>query len=219
LFDVLAANSDGTRDSIDRLGDQVATIMVAGHETTASAMFWGLYLLASHPVEQNLLADEAGGFSLASADAADSAMQLTRTRATVDEILRLYPPAFVITRQAIGNDFVAGVPVPAGSLMLIAPWTLHRHRRYWINPDRFDPARFLPGAPLPQRFAYLPFGIGPRTCIGQAFALTELVLVLAMLRRHFNIGLAPHSPVSPVGLTTIQPDRPVPFLLQIRNAG
>ena len=130
--------------------------------------------------------------------------------------MRLYPPAFVITRQAAVDDFVAGIPVSKRSLILIAPWVLHRHRRFWSEPDRFDPERFLPDRPPPPRFAYLPFGTGPRTCIGAPFALTELVLVLAMLVSHFRIALAPHRPVNPVGLTTIQPDRPPPFLLQRR---
>jgi cytochrome P450 len=219
LFDVVAESTDATRDSVERLGDQVATIMVAGHETTASAMFWALYLLASHSAEQERLAAEATVFSLAPEDASETVTQLIATRAVVDEVLRLYPPAFVITRQAIRDDFVAGVPVPARSLVLIAPWTLHRHRRFWTDPDQFDPARFLPGAPEPPRFAYLPFGTGSRTCIGQPFALTELVLVLAMFTRNFSISLAPHQPISPVGLTTIQPDRPLPFVLLPRHAG
>src|SRR5207248_1746069 len=161
--------------------DQVATFIVAGHETTASAMFWACYLLASHPEVQDRIAAEAGGFSLGPDDAADAVPQLTYTRAVVDEVLRLYPPAFVITRQAAVDDFVAGIPIPKRSLVLIAPWVLHRHRRFWSDPDRFDPQRFLPDRPQPQRFAYLPFGTGARTCIGSPFALTELVLVLAML--------------------------------------
>ena len=216
LFDVLAAATADDERPTERLGDQVATFIVAGHETTASAMFWACYLLASHPEVQGRIAAEAAGFSLSPEDAAEAVPQLTYTRAVVDEVLRLYPPAFVITRQAAVDDFVAGIPVPKRSLVLIAPWVLHRHRRFWGEPDRFDPERFLPDRPQPPRFAYLPFGTGPRTCIGAPFALTELVLVLAMLVRHFRIALAPHRPVNPVGLTTIQPDRPPPFLLQRR---
>lgn len=216
MFDVLAAATADDERPLERLGDQVATFIVAGHETTASAMFWGCYLLAAHPKIQERIADEAAGFALGPDDAAEAVPQLTYTRAVVDEVLRLYPPAFVITRQAIADDFVAGIPVPKRSLVLIAPWVLHRHRRFWNDPDRFDPDRFLPGRPQPQRFAYLPFGTGPRTCIGSPFALTELVLVMALLMRSFRIALAPHAPVNPVGLTTIQPDRPPPFLLQPR---
>lgn len=136
----------------------------------------------------------------------------------IDEVLRLYPAAFVIVRQALGDDIAAGVPVAAGSLVLVAPWILHRHRRFWAAPVRFDPSRFLPGAPQPVRFAYMPFGAGPRTCVGAPFALTELVLVLATLVRSFRIELAPHNPVTPVGLVTVQPDIPPPFRLRARSA-
>ena len=216
LFGVLAAAAADDERPIERLGDQVATFIVAGHETTASAMFWACYLLASAPATQERIAAEATKFSLAPDDAAEAVPQLTFTRAVVDEVLRLYPPAFVITRQAVADDFVAGIAVPKGSLVLIAPWVLHRHRRFWSDPDRFDPERFLPERPPPPRFAYLPFGTGPRTCIGAPFALTELVLVLAMLTRSFRIALAPHAPVNPVGLTTIQPDRPPTFQLRPR---
>lgn len=132
-------------------------------------------------------------------------------------MLRLYPPAFVIVRQALGHDSVGGFAVRKGSLVLIAPWILHRHRRFWAAPHRFDPGRFLPGAPAPRRFAYLPFGAGPRVCVGARFALTELILVVATLVRHFHIGLAPHRPVAPVGRVTIQPDAPPPFLLRKRG--
>lgn len=216
LFDVLATAAQDDERPIERLGDQVATFIVAGHETTASAMFWACYLLASHPEVQERIAAEAAGFSLTAGDAAEAVPQLTYTRAVVDEVLRLYPPAFVITRQAVVDDFVTGIPVPKRSLVLIAPWVLHRHRRFWSDPDRFDPERFLPDRPPPTRFAYVPFGSGPRTCIGSPFALTELVLVLAILVRTFRLALAPHDPIHPVGLTTIQPDRPPPFLLQQR---
>ena len=216
MFDVLAAAAEDDERPLERLGDQVATFIVAGHETTASAMFWACYLLASEPEAQDRIAAEAAWFALGPDDAAEAVPQLTYTRAVVDEVLRLYPPAFVITRQAVADDFVGGIPVPKRSLVLIAPWVLHRHRRSWSEPDRFDPDRFLPGRPQPPRFAYLPFGTGPRTCIGSPFALTELVLVLALLMRHFRIALAPHAPVNPVGLTTIQPDRPPPFILQRR---
>lgn len=216
MFDVLAAAAQDDERPIERLGDQVATFIVAGHETTASAMFWACYLLAAHPEVQERIAAETAGFSLSVEDAAETVPQLTYTRAVVDEVLRLYPPAFVITRQALVNDFVGDIPVPRRSLILIAPWVIHRHRRFWSDPDRFDPERFLPDRPAPSRFAYLPFGTGPRTCIGSPFALTELVLVLAILVRTFRIALAPHDAVNPVGLTTIQPDRPPPFMLQRR---
>src|SRR5215467_6507299 len=217
LFDILAADDPGCGAAAERLGDQLATIVVAGHETTAAAMFWTMYLLAQHPDEQEKVAAEAASFSLSPDDAAETLPLLTRTRAVVDESLRLYPPAFVIVRQAIENDLADNVPVKKGSLVLIAPWVLHRHRRFWSAPERFEPARFLPGAPQPSRFVYMPFGAGPRTCIGSPFALTELVLVVARLVRGFRVGLASDRRVTPVGLVTIQPDSPPVFRLTPRG--
>ena len=220
LFDILAAADPETPPAVaaERLGDQIATIVVAGHETTAAALFWTLYLLARHPGEQERLAAEIAPLGLTPDNAADLLPELVRTRAVVDESLRLYPPAFVIVRQALHDDEAGGVPVPKGSLVLIAPWIMHRHRRFWRAPDRFDPSRFMPDAQPPPRFAYIPFGAGPRICVGSPFALTELVLVVASLVRAFRIALPPHRPVTPVGLITLQPDVPPPFRLRPRAA-
>ena len=168
--------------------------------------------------EQERLAAEITPLGLRPDNAADLLPELIHTRAVVDEALRLYPPAFVIVRQVLDDDEAGGVPVPKGSLVLIAPWIMHRHRRFWRAPERFDPSRFLPSAPPPPRFAYMPFGAGPRICVGSPFALTELVLVVAGLVREFRIGLAPHRTVMPVGLVTLQPDVPPPFRLTPRAA-
>ncbi|MBV9583787.1 MAG: cytochrome P450 [Alphaproteobacteria bacterium] len=221
LFEMLAgANSDGSPGLRgEQLGDQIATIVVAGHETTAAALFWILYLLAKHPDEQERLANEVMPLGLTPANAAELLPQLVRTRAVVDEALRLYPPAFVIVRQAIDDDEADGIPVRNRSLVLIAPWVMHRHHRFWKAPDRFDPSRFMPDAPPPPRFAYMPFGAGPRICVGQPFALTELVLVVATLLRAFRIELASRRMVHAVGLVTLQPDFPPPFRLTARAAG
>jgi cytochrome P450 len=135
----------------------------------------------------------------------------------IDEVLRLYPPAYVIVRQAVAADLAGGVPVPAGSLVLIGPWVLHRHSQLWREPESFDPSRFLPPAPPPPRFSYMPFGAGPRTCIGAQFALTELVLMLASLVRVFHIKLAEQRAVRPVGVVSTQPDNSPPFLLRVRG--
>ena len=113
----------------------------------------------------------------------------------MDEALRLYSPAFVIVRQALADDLADGIPVPAGSLVMISPWVLHRHRRLWATPEAFNPARFLPGAPEPARFAYMPFGAGPRVCIDAQFAITVLALTLAIMVRAFRLPhAAPRGP-------------------------
>ena len=110
------------------------------------------------------------------------------------------------------------MPVKANTVVLIAPWVLHRHRRLWSEPELFDPSRFLPGAVPPDRFAYLPFGAGPRVCIGAQFALTEATLVLATLIQHFRVERAEDSPVRVRAIVTTQPDHAPPFLLHRRSA-
>ena len=173
--------------------------------------------MASAPDEQEAVAAEAALVNSDSDGAACAAAQLVRTRAVVDEALRLYPPAFVIVRQALADDLVDGIPVPAGSLVMISPWVLHRHRRLWATPEAFNPARFLPGAPEPARFAYMPFGAGPRVCIDAQFAITVLALTLAIMVRAFRIRLAKPRIVRPTGIVSTQPDDPPPFLTQRRE--
>src|SRR5947207_1522615 len=133
LFDILAGADPEIPPALaaERLGDQIATIVVAGHETTAAALFWTLYLLAQHPDEQERLAAEIEPLGLTPDNASELLPGLVHTRAVVDEALRLYPPAFVIVRQALDDDLAGGVPVPEGSLVLIYPWILHRHPRFW----------------------------------------------------------------------------------------
>jgi unspecific monooxygenase len=222
LLDLLSAARDpesGAPFEPGQLADQVATMIVAGHETTAVALFWSLLLIAGEPAVQDRLAAEARGLDLAPDGAAAALPELVYARAVVHEVLRLYPPAFTLARQAIAADDAAGVAIPARAVVLIAPWVLHRHRRLWRDPERFDPDRFLPGVPPPDRFAYLPFGVGPRVCIGAQFALTEATLVLAAMLRAFRIERADDAPVTPRGLVTTQPDRAPPFLLQRRDGG
>lgn len=221
LFDLLRAARDpetGAAFTPEQLRDQVATMIVAGHETTAVAMFWSLYLLAASPVQQDRMSEEARAVDLSTAAAADALPHLAFTRAVVNETLRLYPPAHVMARQAIGQDRLGDVPVPTGSVIMISPWVLHRHRRLWANPDMFDPGRFLDGPPLAHRFAYLPFGAGPRVCVGAQFALAEATLVLATLMRDFRVVSDGDTPVLPVAVVTTQPDHPARFRFEPRTA-
>jgi cytochrome P450 len=212
LFDMMRAAATSGRILVE----QSATMLAAGHETTAVALFWSLYILAHVPAAQRRIAAEAAALDLGAAGAGEALPKLVYTRAVIDEALRLYPPAFSIVRQARGRDDAAGVPIPKRAVILIVPWVLHRHRKLWRDPDRFVPERFLPGAAPPARFSYLPFGAGPRACIGSQFALTEAVLALARLVREFDIALADPRPVVPVALITLQPDRRPPFRLRRR---
>ena len=184
LFDLLRAARDpetGRGFTHDQLRDQTATMMLAGHATTAVTLFWALLMLCGAPGEQQLVANEVHGVDLGPDGAAAALPCLVRTRAVVQETLRLYPPAFTMARAAIGPDRAGDIDIPAGAIVMIAPWVLHRHRRLWRDPELFDPTRFLPDAPPPPRFAYLPFGAGPRVCVGAQFALAEATLVLAAL--------------------------------------
>ena len=220
LFDLMANATDpesGAMFQPDKLADQVATMIVAGHETTAVALFWSLYLLAGAPTVQQRLAAEIAGLDLGPDNAADALPTLVYTRAVVQEAIRLYPPAFTLARLATGADTAGGVAILPGTVVLIAPWVVHRHRRLWPQPEIFDPARFLPGGPVPERYAYLPFGAGPRVCIGAQFALTEAVLVLATLIQTFQITRADDIPVTPRAIVTTQPDHPPPFSLKLRS--
>jgi cytochrome P450 len=131
--------------------------------------------------------------------------------------MRLYPPAHTLSRQALADDVVGGYPVPARSTVLIVPWVLHRHRRWWDDPERFDPERFSPerSAARP-RFAYLPFGAGPRICIGASFAMMEAVLILATVAQRYRLALSPGQVVEPVGLITLRPRNGLPMILKRR---
>jgi unspecific monooxygenase len=220
LFDLLLAARDpetGEAFSRAQLRDQMATMIVAGHETTALTLFWSLYLLASSPVDQERVADEVGALDLAPDAAADALTKLPYTKAVVNEALRLYPPAFTLARMAIGPDRLGDVAVPRGALVMVSPWVLHRHLRLWKDPEAFNPARFLDEAPPPHRFAYMPFGAGPRICVGAQFALTEACLVLAMMVQRFHVALADARPVLPAAVIVTQPDHAAPFRLRPRE--
>ncbi len=213
LFDLLDSARDpqtGEGFTHAQLRDEVSTMILAGHETTAVTLFWCLYLAALYPDAQETIAHEAAG--------ATEPADLPHTRAHIDEALRLYPPAFLIVREAIAADEVAGRAIAPGTVITVSPWVLHRHRRLWTDPLAFDPARFLPGATPPDRFAYMPFGAGPRICVGASFAITEAVLVLSAVLARFRIAFAGAGTVLPLGRVTTQPDRPVRFVLSPRES-
>ena len=216
LFDLMGAARDpesGVAFTDEQLGDQVATMILAGHETTATALFWSLYLLALDPLTQEQLAAEVEG---ATVNGALDIERLKFTRAVVDETMRLYPPAFLIARAAAAADTIAGMAVRKNDIVLVAPWLLHRHEKLWRDPNAFIPARFMPPAPAPDRFAYLPFGVGARVCIGAHFALVEATLALARMIGAFRITLLDKEPVMPIGVVTTQPDRSPMFMIAAR---
>jgi cytochrome P450 len=186
--------------------DQVVTIFMAGHETTAQALAWTWYLLSLHPAAEAKLHDELRVVLGGRVPRYEDLASLRYTRMVIEESMRLYPPAHTMAREPIVTDHVLGHRIPAGSLVLIVPWLLHRKPSLWEHPDRFDPKRFSPERVLArQRYAYIPFGAGQRICIGAAFAMTEAMLILAMIAQRYRLHLMPGHPIEPQGLITLRP--------------
>ena len=217
LFDLMTAARDpesGQAFTDEQLGDEVATMILAGHETTATALFWALYLLALDPATQEMVASDVEAATIGGALDLD---RLKFTRAVIDETVRLYPPAFLIARAAAGPDVIAGLPIKKKDMILIAPWLLHRHEKLWRDPNAFTPQRFMAPSPPPDRFAYLPFGVGARVCIGAHFAQVEATLALAKLIGAFRVELVDRAPLMPVGIVTTQPERSPLFRITRRG--
>jgi cytochrome P450 len=214
--DGLFARLDASETPRGILIQQIATLLITGSETTGAALYWSVYLAATAPEVQARIAAEARSARIDEATSTELVDRLPYVRAVVSEAMRLYPPALSIVRRALAPDDADGVAIRKGAIVQTAPWVLHRHRRLWERPDAFDPNRFLPDAPPPERYSYIPFGIGPRQCIGMQFALTEATLVLAMLSRDFTIAPTTDRPVTPVAQITLQPFDPAPFRLTPR---
>ncbi|HTT96468.1 MAG TPA: cytochrome P450 [Rhizomicrobium sp.] len=178
--------------------DNVMTFVFAGHETTSNALAWTFYLLSQFADSDARVADE-----VKNTNAAD---ELTYARMVLEESMRLYPPVPIISRDSAGDDVVGGIAIRPHTSVMISPWVLHRHRTLWDDPDYFEPERFAPGRREKiHRFAYLPFGAGPRICIGMGFAMQEALLILrAVLRRH-RLELVPGHPVEPQARVTLRP--------------
>jgi enediyne biosynthesis protein E7 len=179
------------------LRDQIVTILLAGHETTASTLTWAWFLLSRHPEAADQLHAEAvaalGDRRPGYADLAS----LPYTTTVIQETMRLYPPVWGLPRRALAPDEIGGYPVPAGADVMISPYTLHRHRGFWAEPDQFRPERFAAGAPaVGHRYAYVPFGAGPRVCVGSHLGMLEATLTAAMVARRFRFEFA--GPADPV---------------------
>ena len=201
---ITARDDEGHALTEAEIRDQVVTFIVAGHETVASALTWTFALLAENPEIMRTLQAEVDAVLGGKAAQFADYQRLPFARAVIDETLRLYPPAWLITRNSLGDDVLGGYEVPQGSLIIMSPWLLHRHPGIWANPDRFDPHRFISGDI--DRSAFIPFGAGPRQCIGRDFAYVEAVLLLASLVAHFDVEYpaGEHCPAA-VPLVTMRP--------------
>jgi cytochrome P450 len=167
---------------------------------------WTWYLLARNPEAEARLHDELDRVLGGRAPNADDLAKLKWTRMVIEEAMRLYPPAHTIMRTAIGEDRIGGVRVPPGALITISIYVTHRNPNLWPEPERFDPERFAPAAVARRhRFAYLPFGGGPRICIGSSFAIAEAQVIIAVIAQRYRLPLAPGRLVEPIGLVTLRP--------------
>ncbi len=222
LLDTLltAHREDGSPFTDTEIADELATFMLAGHETSAVTLAWSLALLSAYPAARDQLEHEVDTVLRGREPEAADVDRLPWTTAVIAETMRLYPPAWTIERDAIGDDNVAGIPVPAGSTVAVPPYLIHRHPEFWPDPAGFDPARFLPaGEPGTAagggrvtdgerpRYAYIPFGGGKRACVGQSFAELETVLVLASIAQRFRLDLTQLGIPRPIAAVTLRPGR------------
>ena len=205
---LLSARDEETGEGMNdqQIRDELMTMLIAGHETTANALAWTWYLLSQHPeIEQRLYheIDEVLGGSIPTLE---HLPDLKYTNMVLEETLRLYPTAGIFGRKTIANDELRGYRIPANSMIVISPYATHHHPDYRPDPERFDPERFTPerSADRPH-YAYFPFSRGPRMCIGSSFAMMEAQLILAMIAQRFQLRLVPGHPVEPQLLVTLRP--------------
>jgi cytochrome P450 len=188
-----------------QLRDELVTLLLAGHETTASTLGWTWYLVERTPAVFQRLRAEAREVLGDRLPTYQDFAKLSYTGRVIEEAIRLYPPVWMLTRRAAGDDEVAGYHLPAGSDVLICPYTLHRHPEFWERPDTFDPDRFRPDrAGDRPRYAYIPFGAGPRFCIGSNLGVMEAVLVVAMIAREFDLRRPTRGPVTPEPMLSLR---------------
>jgi len=209
LLEMLVSARDadtGEPMSPKQIRDEVMTIFLAGHETTAGTLSWILHLLAHHgDSERKLRAEYAavlGGRNPTPTDLP----QLTYSRMVIDETLRLYPPTWLLSRTLVGPDTLGDYDLPAGATVALSPYVTHRHPEFWPNAESFDPERFHPETVAGRhKFAYVPFLSGPRQCIGNNVALMEMQIVLPMILQRFHVSAIPGYPVRPIAKATLRP--------------
>ena len=207
---------DGAAQAPRRVRDEFMLALLAGHETTANALCWCFYLLSLCHSARQQIEDEVGRTLAGRTPGLADLESLEYTRAVVEEALRLYPPIYQFTREAVAPDRLGEWDVAPGTLVVISPWLLQRHRRYWKDPDAFRPERFLGPASRRRKLCHLPFGAGPRGCPGAGFARTELALTLAMSAQRYRLHLRPGHPVEPLGRLTLRPRHGLPMRVERR---
>ena len=197
--------------------DEIMTLIVAGHETTASGLNWTWYLLSQHPRVESRLHAEIDAAAHVPAPTLTEMEELRYTRQVIDESLRLYPPGWVLSRRTIEADVLGGYPVPAGTNVLLPLYLLHRHPHFWKNPEAFEPERFAPEHEAQRpRFAYMPFAAGPRHCIGENFALYEMLVHLYKVARRYRLRYVPDKPLELEAQINLRTRHPLHVRLEAR---
>ena len=211
-----ARDDDGQGMSDTQLRDEVLTMLLAGHETTANALAWTFYNISKHPEVARKLEAELDEVLDGSAPTMEQVRELPYTTQVLKESMRLYPPAWTVGRRAEEGDQIAGCQIPKGGIVLMSPYVLHRHPDYWENPEGFDPERFAPDKAPPPRGAYMPFIVGPRKCIGEHFAMTEAVIMVATLLSRYRLELIPGHAVVPEPSVTLRPQNGIKMRVRRR---
>jgi cytochrome P450 len=202
----------------DLIRDEMASIFLAGHETTAITLSWAFFLLSQHPAVEQRVHEEIERVLGDRSPRFEDVPNLTYCRAVIDETLRLYPPVHIFSRQAIGDDEISGQRVPAGSYITISSWLLHRHEKYWEEPKVFRPERFLPPQSQNlQHFAYIPFGAGSRICMGKHLGLLEATLLFVLVAQSFRLRVPAGVAVEPLGRMTLRPGPGMSLRLERRR--
>jgi cytochrome P450 len=223
IFDFIRDGSDTGSNLLGMLleiRDEVMTMFIAGHETTANAIVWTFYLLAQHPQAEAKLRAEVETVLAGRPPTSDDLPSLKYVRMLFSEAMRLFPPAWAVGRLALSDDRIDDYPIAAGATILMSQWVMHRHPAYWQKPDSFDPTRFDPDSASFRkrpRYAYFPFGGGPRACIGERFAWTEGILLIATLAQRFRFALAPEAIIEPQPGITLRPKYGLPVIVHLRS--
>ena len=212
-----ARDDDGSRMSDEQLRDEVLTFLLAGHETTALAISWAFYLLSRSPEAEAKLHEEVDLVLAGKLPSMSDLPSLRFTEDVIKETLRLYPPAWSVARTAINDFEVDGYRIPGGATIVMSQWIMHRDVRFFAEPQKFDPDRWSrPACQNLPRFAYFPFGGGPRQCIGASFAMTEAVLILAMIARRFRLVRVDDTSVQPAPGFTLRPKQGIRMRIEKR---
>jgi cytochrome P450 len=223
LLSRLIASYGSSPEDLKCLRDQVMSFMLAGHETTAHSLSWSFYSLCRHPVQQQRMVEEIDDILQSELPTLDTIKRLTYSKQVFDEVLRLYPPVWTMSRETIGDDVIPlddgrKIPLPKDTVVMLCDYAVHRREAYWSDPEAFDPDRFKPAAVLRRpKFAWFPFGGGPRLCLGFRFAQTESLVALAMILQRYKLTLVPGQTIKPLPIITLRPDGPILFQIRKRE--